>query len=278
MIQINYEKCIGCGKCVFDCQRRDIQMINGKAHPFNNTCMNCGHCVAVCPQNAVKMDDYNINDIKEYDSSEFDIQPDNLLNFIKFRRTIRHFKNISVENEKIEKVIDAGRFTPTGGNSQHISYIVVKRNIKELSSITMEALYNFACNYKNEGDGSNGLNKYINIWKQMWKDFISGNDVLFHNAPTMIILISNKEQALSPVVEESLDGGLAASNMELMANSLNLGVCYSGFFTFISDDINIREYLNISDNQKVVATMLLGYPDLKYIRTVPRRKPDIKWL
>lgn len=33
----------------------------------------------------------SIDEIKEYDKDQFSVEPDNLLNFIKFRRSVRKF-------------------------------------------------------------------------------------------------------------------------------------------------------------------------------------------
>ena len=40
---------------------------------------------------SLSIDDYNIDEIKEYDKDKFSVEADNLLNFIKFRRSVRKF-------------------------------------------------------------------------------------------------------------------------------------------------------------------------------------------
>ena len=131
MMNVNSEKCIGCGLCVKDCFPNCIKVANGKAEISNITCMKCGHCIAVCPKGAISTDEYNMEEVKEYNEAEFNIEADRLLNFIKFRRTVRQFKDKDVETEKLLKIIEAGRFTQTGTNAQNVSYIVVKDNINQ---------------------------------------------------------------------------------------------------------------------------------------------------
>ena len=49
-----------------------------------------------------------------YDNDSFAVEADNLLNFIKFRRSVRRFKDKEVEQEKIEgewRCWRIGRFT-----------------------------------------------------------------------------------------------------------------------------------------------------------------------
>ena len=66
-----------------------------------------------------------MEDVIPYDNDSFTVEADNLLNFIKFRSSARRFKDKEVEQEKIEKIIEAGRFTQTSTNSQDVSDIVV---------------------------------------------------------------------------------------------------------------------------------------------------------
>ena len=104
VFKVNKDICIGCGQCVKDCPTRTISMVDGKAEIDNSRCIKCGHCVAICPVAAVSTDDYNMDEVKPFDKESFAVDADNLLNFIKFRRSVRRFKNKEVEKEKIEKI------------------------------------------------------------------------------------------------------------------------------------------------------------------------------
>lgn len=276
MIDIDLNKCIGCGLCVKDCQCSDIKIRDGKAVALNVACLNCGHCIAICPQNAVNIDIYDMSDVKEYNDKEFVIEPETFLNSIKFRRSIRQFNNKLVEKEKIKNIVEAGRFTPTGGNRQPVSYIVVQEKMVELTQKTIEVLYDIACSYKEDEHNSisSESKRYATMWKFMYRQSKRGKDTLFFNAPAIIIVLGNKDLSVNPVV----DGALAASNMEMMANSLNLGACYNGFFTLAAQSCVLKNYLYIPENKKVITALLIGYTDNKYLRTVPRKKAEIQWM
>lgn len=276
MININLEKCIACGLCAKDCLCNDIKIIDGKTYPLNKACINCGHCIAICPQNAVTIDNYDMKEVKEYNYNNFTIDPENLLNFIKFRRSIRHFNDRNIEKEKIRKIIEAGRYTATGGNRQPLSFIVIQQKMKELTDITVNVLYKHACSYElNEYDALSVTGRrYTTLWKLIYRQYQRGKDMLFFNAKAMIIVLCDERLSANSIV----DGGLAASNMELMANALKLGVCFNGFFTYACDDVELRNYLYIPDNIKVVTSLLIGYTDNKYLRTVPRKKAEIQWM
>lgn len=277
MISINSEKCIGCGLCVKDCQCSDIKIIEGKAHPLHKSCLSCGHCIAVCPQNAVDIDEYDMNEVIAYCKGEFNIEPEKVLNSIKYRRSIRQFTDKSVEKDKLAQIIEAGRFTPSGGNRQPLSFVVVQDKMSQLTKLTLDVLNDMACNYvPNEDDPLDSQKKrYSVMWKMMHRQYNKyGKDILFFNAPAIIIVLSDKNLSFNPYV----DGGLAAANMQTMAAALDLGVCFNGFFTFASHDKKLREFLNISDNKAVVTSLLLGYTNNKYYRTVPRKKAEINWV
>ena len=273
MFIVDKEKCIACKQCINDCPVNDIILKDNKAHVKNESCIKCGHCVAICPTKAVSTNDYDMDDVIEYNKESFTVDADNLLNFIKFIRSIRNFKNKKIEKEKIEKIIEAGRFTQTSTNSQDVSYTIVIDKLDKLKDLAFESL-----NKKGEyilnhlTPETEYLKRYATLWTyfyKLYKEDPIKNDKLFFNAPAVIIVASNNE----------LNGALAASKMDLMVDALGLGTFYSGFLQIATNDNNeILDFLHISDNKKIVACMVVGYPNVKYKRTVPRKAADIKWI
>ncbi|MBU3130872.1 nitroreductase family protein [Clostridium gasigenes] len=272
MMNVNKEKCIACQLCIKDCPVRDIELVDGKAKVKNINCIKCGHCIAICPKDAVSTDDYNMDEVKEYNKETFNINADNLLNSIKFRRSVRHFKNKEVEIEKLSKIIEAGRFTQTGINSQNVSYVVVKEGIEELKVMGLESL-----NEAGKGILANltpetmVYKRYAQIWMNMYESYKKDptiRDGLFFNAPAIILVVSDSE----------VNAGLASSNMELMTNALGLGTFFSGFFIKAAQgNKSIMNYLGLDENKKIVTCMVIGYPSVKYSRTVPRKNANILW-
>jgi len=70
-----------------------------------------------------------------------------------------------------------------------------------------------------------------------------------------------------------VDAALASSYMEIMAESLGLGVLYSGFFKVCASvSGKLRKLLELPKGHKVVTCMVIGCPAVKYSRIVPRKK------
>ncbi|MCT4607506.1 MAG: nitroreductase family protein [Marinisporobacter sp.] len=273
MINIDKEKCIGCGKCVQDCISRHLEISEGKAKRKSLNCIKCGHCIAICPKDAVSIDEYDMEEVKNYNKEEFSINPDYLLNFIKFRRSVRQFENKEVEEEKICKIIESGRFTQTGINLQDVSYVVVREGLQELKAMTLETLNKIGENIlHNLTPEIMPFKKYADMWIQMYQEYKknpNGNDKLFFNAPAVIIVTANS----------TINGTLASSNMELMTNALGLGTFFSGFFVKAAqENKRIMEFLGVEKGKQIVTCMIVGYPKVKYLRTVPRKEAQVYWM
>lgn len=272
MVKIDGSKCIVCESCIYDCFFKALSNEDNKIIVDENKCRNCGHCIAICPQNAVECVDLDMNEVKEYNKEEFYIEDEKILNFIKFRRSTRRFKDEKIKRQEIEKIIEAGRFTPTGGNSQGVSYIVVENKLKEITKLGLETLNNLGEDILSREIIDENLSRYANNWTTGYKKYLENPDddtYLFFNSKTIVLLVSNS----------AVDAGLAASNMELMANAMGVGVCFSGYFVrAVNSNKEIRDVLGLEEGQKVQVCMIMGYPEMEYFRTVPRNKAKIRFI
>lgn len=258
---IDKDKCIGCGLCVTDCVMYILEVKNGKAQLKNDSCIGCGHCIAVCPTNAVSLTNLDMDEVIELPKDFSKVNPDDFLMTIKTSRSIRQFKETEVEKEVIDKIIEAGRFTATAQNKQDVSYIVVnnKESIDKIEQITLDD-YNSLKTVKDE-EGNYVLGAYRHV------DFSKG--FLFKNAPLLIM-----DKSTHP-----LNAGLATKSMELMAETMGLGALHVGLFTIrVDHNEELKSILDVKGNEEIVTCLALGYPSIKYERTVPREKANVKWL
>lgn len=99
------------------CPADKLNAEDGKA-VYTPECIQCGHCVAVCPRKAVSIPKYDMEDVEEYDKETFTVDPDHFLHAVKFRRSIRNYRNEPVLKDVMERILEAGRYTPTAKNRQ----------------------------------------------------------------------------------------------------------------------------------------------------------------
>ena len=87
------------------------------------------------------------------------------------------------------------------------------------------------------------------------------------------------QQLIFVTSPSQINGGLASSNMELMTDALGLGTFFSGFLLVASqDNKEILDLLGIKDGKQIISCLVIGYPDVKYQRTVPRKEANINWI
>lgn len=251
-IKINLEKCIGCGMCQRDCPAYNIAIKDKKAEIKTQACIMCGHCVAVCPKAAVF--------ISGFDEPPMEIQkptlldPVQLMEAIRTRRTIRQFKEKSIDQDIIARIIEAGRLTPSGGNAQDVSYIVLQEEIERYERIAVRL--------------AKKLLPLVKLVSPTAKNAVIDEHFFFKNAPVVILVLSKDE----------INASLAASNMELMAEAYGLGVLYSGFFArFANHSRKLRHLLGLK-KRKVVTALVLGYPNINYRRTAQKDPASVQYL
>ena len=262
MVTVNREKCIGCGLCVQDCPGDKLALEEGKAS-YTGPCILCGHCVAVCPNAAVSIPEYDMADVEEYDRAGFALDPDQFLRAVKFRRSIRNYRETPIEREKMERILQAGRYTPTAKNRQACRFVVVEKRLEEWKDLLWEEIPRLAEEMKETLPHYAMMFRFL--YRRRKKD--PADDALFFNAPVFLCIAS----------KDPLDGGLAAANIENMAVAEGAGVLYSGYLKrLISASEGLRQWLGLED-LPLTCCMLLGYPAVNYRRTAPRKPADILW-
>lgn len=141
----------------------------------------------------------------------------------KSRYSSRKYKRMSVEDDKLDYVLEAGRIAPSAVNYQPLFFVVVR--------------------------GEN-LEKVSECYKRDW----------FKTAPMCIVLCSDHSRSWKRSDGKDhadIDAAIAADHITLAATSIGLATCWVCNF----DRKKLSEVLNLPDHIEPVVILPLGYPD-----------------
>jgi nitroreductase/NAD-dependent dihydropyrimidine dehydrogenase PreA subunit len=282
-VAIDEEKCNACGICAIRCARcftHAEDKISVKAD--ENCCIVCGHCVSLCPAGAIthsRMDADNF----EVAGKPVLFQPDEFMRFIRQRRSHRHFTKKPVLRSVIERMIEAVRYAPTGGNVQGVDIIVLEdsEHKKKLSDLTIDFFAGMGGKAadkleKMPADQTPArlqLEKMVRYRTTMLQARSVGYDPIFHHAPIAFIFHSLLET--STPKDNCV---IAATTMGLFARTLGLEFTYIGLLEIAARSYPpLAEAIGLPEGHQVQSVLIAGYPRLNYLRLVDRNPIKVRW-
>ncbi len=288
MISIDKNLCNNCGICVAICPRKILRLGEGSIEVTDQAiCMICGHCKAVCPKNAPRLA-MGDEDFEPLSSKEKILSPSDFLHFIRRRRSIRQYEEEPVEKEKLAMIIEAGRYSPTGGNRQACEFTVLRgrKILDKVCTLAIQQLLNEAKIIREIFDRHERFKEPIpeefiarkvlpSVWERIGRAWEDGQDQLLYHAPSLILIHLNERLATTGVI----DAGIASMNMIYMAETLGLGACYIAFLVWaVQGSSALQNLLEVPANNRLHIAFTVGYPKVKYLRLVARRPAKITWL
>ena len=142
---------------------------------------------------------------------------------VKTRRSIRKYQEKPVEKEKLAKILEAARLSPSANNNQPWHFLAVTDGI---------------------------------IRKKLFPAY---NSDWFVNAPAIIVACATPSKGWFRQDGEDywkVDVAIAMQTMVLVAHELGLGTCWIAAFK----ETKVKEALGIPEEVRVVAMTPLGYP------------------
>ena len=284
--EINRTECTGCRICVQACPVFTLGMQGDKAVVERGEwCIECGHCGAVCPVDAVIQKKTTVEPHLIVGKTPA-VSPDVLMRLLRERRSVRSYRREPISREVLEQIINAGRYAPTGSNSQRVHYLVMT-SPDEISALGKEIM-DFNAKFFKQLEkkpfallmsifiGRKKIDELLNYGPgilEAQKRIQEGEDPLLHHA-----------QALLLVHAEHWDGSpafncaVAMYHCSLMAHTLGVGVCFNGWVeNSLNNSRKLKNRLGIPKDNKCYGAMTMGYQDIKYRRLIERNRPDVQW-
>lgn len=187
------------------------------------------------------------------------------------RRSTRSYSSTPVEKEKLEKIIEAGRYAPSGGNNQTNHFIVVQNPevLKKLAELAQNAFAKMEITEKT----------YSSLKSSIMQSK-KGGYIFYYHAPVLIIVANQKDSG-----NNIADCSVAVENMMIAANSLDLGSCWINQIHWLTEEPAMLKYLQelgLKENERVYSSMIIGYPksaDGKPNRTpLPRKGNEVTFI
>lgn len=291
-ITIDANICKKDGLCSMACPLGILKQEEKDAIPkivdtFLEKCFRCGQCVSICPHGAMKHGHFpegTVNPIRAEHIPNYD----QVLELIHSRRTKRLFKDVPVEKDVIEKVLEAARFAPSGHNEQTTEYVVIqgKENVREIGVLTAKGIGRMVMPFRNSIGrmimrfvlGRRGAEYVARIAPEiegLVSLFDSGTDWIMRDAPLLILFCADSAGGSYMCY----NANLAVQNATLAAETLGLGSMYAGFVIMANDYGRkcIAKHISLPETHKIYGALLMGYPKLKFNKWPERNPAKVTW-
>lgn len=157
-----------------------------------------------------------------------------LLELLSSRQSERQYLDKPVEKEKLDRITEAGRLSPSASNGQPWKFIVVDDPVLRLkvAGTTESTMLN--------------MNKFV------------------RQAPVLLVIVREKSNLSSRAGDlikrrdySLIDIGIATASVVYQAAAEGLGTCIIGWF----DEKKIKEILGIPKSKKVELVLSVGYTE-----------------
>ena len=169
------------------------------------------------------------------------------------RRSTRSYTAQQVEEEALTAILEAGRYAPSGGNSQNCHFLVIQNPevLDELAVLvreTFRAMKPYAWRYRS-------LNNSIEKAQSGRDDYH-----FFYHAPTLVVVANRKHYP-----NAMADSACALQDMMITASSLGVGSCWINQLHWLElerkeEVMEFLRELGLGKDETVCGALALGYP------------------
>jgi ferredoxin len=292
-ITVISNKCDGCGRCISVCSDNSLTLVHHKTTISDDAffgCIGCGHCMAICPKGAIQINGRTISpdDLFDLPDRESAASYNQTLALLQRRRSMRKFKDKTIEPEVIGKILDAARTAPMGLPPSDVHVIILDSKEKT------RAFAQDFCNYLKR------MKWFVSDWfltamrpfwgkandemfrgfvKPLFKTYIEGmkdgKNLVNYDAPLAMYFYG------SPYTDPA-DPIIAATYAMIAGESLGLGTCMLGAVHPLIQNgkkaRKVREDHGIKFKSREGLFVIFGYPAFRFEKGIRRTFADINFI
>jgi len=278
---IDHELCSLCGLCVKVCSGplyiEDDRVQVDQSILFG--CYGCGQCAAVCPQMCIVVEgrEMSAKDLIDLPPREQRADYEQLYALLLSRRSIRAFKDREVEEEVIQKILDAVSTAPMGLPPSEVQVLVLQGfdRVREFAEDMVKVFQSSKWLFSPVVLGilrpfmGKEVYDFMKSFAAPLPDYFSenmaqGRDMLLYGAPLAMYFHA------SPT-SDPVDFAVAGTYAMLAAESLGLGSCMIGTigpYLKYKNPVGKKYGIPKENNQGIM--IIFGYPKYKYARGIKR--------
>lgn len=269
VITVDAERCTKDGHCVAECPAQiikiteDIPFITTELETF---CIDCGHCVAVCPAEAMTLQTLSPADCLPVNKGH-NLSEEQAEHFLRSRRSIRNYKEKTVDRETLQKLFDLARHAPTASNKQPVQWLVIEDpgDVQKIAGMVIDWMKDIIKNSP-EAAAEMNFDKIVAMHE-------TGVDRICRKAPHLIFAYAD-----TSFTNPQTDCAIALTYLELFLPALGLGGCWGGYVMYAAKFWSpLRQFLNFPENTEIHGAMMIGYPRYRYHRMPLRKEASVVW-
>jgi NAD-dependent dihydropyrimidine dehydrogenase PreA subunit len=250
VVLIDEGKCAGCGSCVKICHQHCLELAGGKVRLQPDTCSTCGQCIAACPERALSWDGQAPLPF----APENLPTPEQLEELFGERHSVRDFYALRVVATDDPEVI------------RQLDQAVVR-----FSAAVYRWFFRPRLVFRLLRRLTPGMTETDKVKIQS----VLARGQNFRSFPAaMLFVTGDRRTALSL---ESAQCALA--NMYYAAQVLGVASCLFGPGRIVLDrSASARRRLGLGPQERILGTLLLGWPAVRFRNRVRGRQLPLRWV